>query len=323
MTIFVLVLSAQVVEIFCSEGEWLKIWYHPVLFGLFGALTALVRHNAVLLVGPVMVMVVLCYWKQIRYYCLLGCVWTLVFAAGIKGPLYHVLKVENHPQVSAEMLGVPMTILGNVLIHEPDSLDPECREFLYKIGDQEMWEENYQEGNWNSAKWMGDDISNDVIEEEGTGKVLTYTLHAIQKEPYYAYRAVVKLFSVVWQPAGTKVEWKYHVYVQPDNGYGYETTGVPALQGILDAWRKLSQKGPVFMTWGWYTGFYILLMAFFGISRLRTEGRKLLLWIPILCYNFGTALLLCGFDFRFFSFNTVVTFLMLPVIMGEQKREEE
>lgn len=71
-------------------------------------------------------------------------------------------------------------------------LIPECLEFLYRIGDQEMWEANYREGSWNSAKWMGDDISNDVIEEEGAEKILEYTWHAVQKSPYYVYRAVVK-----------------------------------------------------------------------------------------------------------------------------------
>lgn len=55
--------------------------------------------------------------------------WVLLFMAGIKGPLYRVLAVQNHPQVSAEMLGVPMTILANVLVKSPESLDEEAREF--------------------------------------------------------------------------------------------------------------------------------------------------------------------------------------------------
>lgn len=323
LTIFVLILAGQIVEIVFSDGEWLRSWRHPLLFGLCGALAALMRHNAVLLVGPVMVLTVVCYWRQIRYYCLLGGLCTLFFAGLIKGPLYRVLEVQSHPQVSAEMLGVPMTILANVLIHNPDALEPECREFLYKIGDQEMWETNYQEGNWNSAKWMGDDISNDVIEEEGAANVLRYTWHAIKAEPYYSYRAVVQLFSVVWKPLGTPVEWKYNIFVQEDNGYGYQTTGVVWLQHILDAFRELSSDGPIFLTWGWYTGFYILLLLFAAVGRLGRGENKWLCWVPILCYNFGTALLLCGYDFRFFSFNIVVTFPMILAIIGKKSREEK
>ena len=46
--------------------------------------------------------------------------------------------------MSAEMLGVPMTILANVLVNEPEKLDEDCREFLHRIGDQELWEQTYQ-----------------------------------------------------------------------------------------------------------------------------------------------------------------------------------
>lgn len=318
LTIFVIVLAGQLVEIMFSDGRWLSIWHHPLIFGLFGALAAMMRHNAILLVAPLMLLIAFAFWKKLKYYSILAGIWTVVFIAGIKGPLYQMLRVQTHPQVSAEMLGVPMTILANVLVHEPGSLDEKAREFLYKIGDQELWESTYKEGNWNSAKWMGADISNDVIEEVGAENVLRYTWHAVQREPYYAYRAVVKLFEVVWKPAGTNVTWSYHVNVD-DNIYGYETSGVFWLQEILDSFRELSIKGPVFMTWGWYIGFYILLLLFAGISRLQTDWKKCLYWLPILCYNFGTALLLCGPDFRFFSFNTVITFSLLLAMMCDKK----
>lgn len=322
LTIFAIVIAAQMMEIVCSEGQWLKNWLHVMAFAAACALAMLMRHNGVLLVGPLLVLLVWLYWKSVKQYALMAGVLTMVVVAGIKGPFYRVLQVQNHSQVSAETLGVPMTILANVLIHEPEKLDPECREFLYRIGDQELWEENYQEGNWNSAKWMGEDISNDVIEEVGTAKVLEYTWHAIQKSPYYAYRAVVKLFEVVWKPFEKEVTWSYHVNVDPGNSYGYETTGVPMLQNILGVIEQWSIHGGVLLTWGWHTGFYILLLLFAGISQLKRGLTKCLYWFPVLAYDFGTALLLCGPDFRFFSFNTVLTFPLLLMIFGVKKGEK-
>lgn len=322
LTIFAILLAGQTVEVVFSEGKWLKKWYHPLLFGLTGALAALMRHNAILLVGPLMLLVAVLYWKEIKQYCFYAGIWTLFFMAGIKGPLYRVLHVQSHPQVSAEMLGVPMTILANVLVNEPETLDEEAREFLYRIGDQELWEENYREGSWNSAKWMGDDISNDVIEETGASNVLRYTWHAVQKSPYYAYRAVIKLFEVVWKPAGTDVTWSYRVNVG-GNTYGYETTELLPVQGALDAFREFSVTGPVFATWGWYVGFFILLLLFVGISRLKDGWKQCLFWVPILCYNFGTALLLCGPDFRFFSFNTVITLPLLLAMFAYKDKKED
>lgn len=320
LTIFAVVLAGQVMEIVFSDGEWLKQWQHPLVFGLFGALAMLMRHNAILLVAPMMFLVFITYWRKVKYACILSGIWMMFFSLGIKGPLYHVLEVQSHPQVVAEMLGVPMTILANVLVHEPDSLDEDAREFLYRIGDQELWESTYEEGSWNSAKWMGADISNDIIEEVGGVNVLRYTWHAVQREPYYAYRAVVKLFSVVWKPVGKEVPWAYEINVHPNTLYPYETQGVLCIQKVLDVIREISVKGTVLTTWGWHIGFFILLLSFAGISRLKERWERCLCWVPVLCYDFGTAILLCGHDFRFFSFNTVIVLPLILTILSEKNQ---
>lgn len=320
LTIFVIILVAQVAEIVLSNGEWLKNWKNIGTMALVGGLAALMRHNAILLVAPLVVLIGILYWKEIRYYSMTVAVGTLIVVGLIKGPVYQLLHVQNHPQVSAEMLGVPMTILANVLVHEPEKLEPEAREFLYRIGSQELWEEHYYEGNWNSAKWMGDDISNDVIEEVGAENVLRYTWSAIKASPYYSYRAVVKLFEVVWKPVEPNVTWSYTVNVNA-NSYGYETTGNAAVRGMLDWIWQLSVNGGIFMTWCWHIGFYLLLLLWMGVSRLKTGLKNCLLWIPVVCYNFGTALLLCGPDFRFFSFNTVVTFPLLLVMLAVWEKD--
>ena len=323
LTIFVIVLAAQMVEIVCSDGIWLCSWIHVLELAVTSVLAMLMRHNGILLVGPMLFLLVLLYWKKAKRFCVSVVLLFMVLLVGIKGPFYRLLHVQNHSQVSAEMLGVPMTILANVLVNEPEKLDKECREFMYRIGDQSMWEENYREGSWNSAKWMGDDISNDVIEEVGARKVLTYTWHAVLRSPYYAYRAVVKLFEVVWKPFENHVSWSYHISVQANNGYGYETTGIPGLQKILDRLYSWSIDGGAWLTWCWHIGFYNLLLLFVGISTLRKNLQKCIGWLPVLAYNFGTALLLCGPDFRFFSFNTVITFPILLMLLSEKEKNEE
>lgn len=318
MTIFVIILTGQTIEIVCSKGEWLRQWHHIVAVAVAAALASMMRHNGILLTAPLLLAFVLFYWKKLKYKAAAAGVLMLVVMAGIKGPVYRLVGVATHPQVSAEMLGLPMTILANVLVNEPQKLDPECRDFLYRIGDQELWENTYREGSWNSAKWMGQDISNDVIEEVGAHRVLSYTWHAICRSPYYSYRAVVKLFEVVWKPAGKQVTWSYHTNVHSGNVFGYEMNGFEPLQKLLDMVYVWSIRGGIFLTWGWHTGFYILLLLFAGVSRLKKDLSKCLYWVPVMCYNFGTAFLLCGSDFRFFAFNTVITFSLLLVILGEQ-----
>ena len=340
LTIFAIVLTAQMIEIICSDGEWLCKWSHVLeLASAFLKRNPLPSYHSSLPAAPdkawerppmpysclrksAFSLSVWLFWKKAKKFCIGTVLLFMVLVVGIKGPFYRLIHVQSHSQVSAEMLGVPMTILANVLVNEPEKLDEDCREFLYRIGDQELWEQTYQEGNWNSAKWMGDDISNDVIEEVGAEKVLTYTWHAIQRSPYYSYRAVVKLFDVVWKPFANFVTWSYHTDIQENNGFGYETIGVPALQKILDWVYDLSIHGGVLFTWCWHIGFYILLLMFVGVSRFGRTPKKSLLWLPVLAYNFGTALLLCGPDFRFFSFNTVITFPLLLIILGERNAYE-
>lgn len=70
--------------------------------------------------------------------------------------------------------------------------------------------------------------------------------------------------------------------------------------------------------WILYSAAYVL----WGVSRFGRTPKKSLLWLPVLVYNFGTALLLCGPDFRFFSFNTVITFPLLLIILGERNAYE-
>ncbi len=164
LTIFAIVLAAQMIEIICSDGEWLCKWSHVLELASASVMTMLMRHNGILLVGPMLFLLVLFFWKKAKKFCIGTGLLFMVLVVGIKGPFYRLIHVQSHSQVSAEMLGVPMTILANVLVNEPEKLDEDCRELLYRIGDQELWEQTYQEGNWNSAKWMGDDISNDVIE---------------------------------------------------------------------------------------------------------------------------------------------------------------
>lgn len=129
LTIFCIVLAAQMTEIVLSDGVWLKSWNHIVEISVAAALAALMRHNAILFVMPLVGLIVLLYWKKVRYYSLLAGIGTMLVIDMIKGPLYKIMNVQSHPQVSAEMLGVPMTILANVLVHEPAKLDSETKDF--------------------------------------------------------------------------------------------------------------------------------------------------------------------------------------------------
>ena len=66
----------------------------------------------------------------------------------------------------------------------------------------------------------------------------------------------------------------------------------------------------------------MLLLLIAGVSRLKEGLEKSLLWVPILCYDFGTAFVLCGHDFRFFSFNTLLVLPLLLVMAGSKNQPQ-
>ncbi len=68
MEIFLLLLSAYLIRIFSSEGLWLKRPVHLILFSLTAFLALNMRHNAVLLIGPLF-LVLLVFLKKTRKAC--------------------------------------------------------------------------------------------------------------------------------------------------------------------------------------------------------------------------------------------------------------
>ena len=46
------------------------------------------------------------YWKELKYYGIIAGVLTFAFIGIVKGPVYKILNVQPHYQVSAEMLGL-------------------------------------------------------------------------------------------------------------------------------------------------------------------------------------------------------------------------
>ena len=55
---------------------------------------------------------------------------------------------------------------------------------------------------------------------------------------------------------------------------------------------------------------YVSIHQFRGITSL---------WyiLPVMCYNFGTMLLLCGEDYRFFHFNCIIAYPLMILLLSK------
>ena len=65
------------------------------------------------------------------------------------------------------MLGLPMTILCDIYVTQPEALTPEARDFMDGLATEEEWDNYYYLGNFNSIKWASSKDPGTQVEEAG------------------------------------------------------------------------------------------------------------------------------------------------------------
>lgn len=283
-----------------SGGDWLCRYRNMAAFITSAVLTTLFRHNAVLLTFPMLLLLIFIVKKKAKKYAVFCFTATFVVIGVIRGPIYDVIGIAHttREQKIAEMYGVPMTILGNVLVNDPGALNEETRAFLYEIATQEEWEEGYQKGSWNSVKWKYG-RGNDVIETHDLKELVGFALDAILSDPSDSLDAFIELTDLVWAMDG-KVDW----FVLPqlsENKFGFEPRPVLFFQKIIRYFWEVSRYSFLKYLF-WFLGILNMIYVWECFNGIKVI-KKLCIVLPILCYNFGTMMLLCGADVRFFVLN--------------------
>lgn len=301
-----LLLMVYAARIYMTCGKWLQSKRHVLMFAAAGAVTTLVRHNAVLFTIPLLCAIYFyCSRKRWRQTAAL----LLAFCFFIKVPVYYMLQVDSPGNRKTEVMGIPLTIIGNAVKESHEVLDRQTMEFAYKIASYEDWENFYQCGSFNDLKFHG--IHTDVIEETSIIEILKMTYQCLARAPGASFMAFFTLTSMVYgiEGAGDCV-----TYGMEENEYGLVYTGNQWLYILLENYRQLV-VGSIFKYLFQYAGIMNLVMLACILSKSnltkREHWRRMLLCVPILAYNFGTMLLLTGRDFRFFYVN----FLICPVVV--------
>jgi len=280
-TVLLTYTAIMMINIYYSDGLWFNKISNIISFSIVVAFASMVRHNGIFFTVPLLILVLMFYFKHIKKV-VIAVISTLIIIFVVKIPLYSALKVEFPHNTYPEIVGIPMTIMGDVLIKNPNALSPETKTFLYSILTDEQWHSFYKPGYYNSIKWFKDDSSvvkriSDVIKAIPVHQFLKMTLHTIKNSKREAFNAFCDVTAIVW-----KIDISY------------------------DFTRK--------------TGVLMLTLLFAGIFALsKNHSTALLLVVPSLMYNLGTMLLLCGPDTRFFHFNAVITLPIVLVLLSEKQ----
>ena len=307
--IVALVMTAQAVRIRCSDGAWLRSPLCVLGLALTCALCCLLRHNGVLLVVPLMVVVAVLPVDRRRL--AVAAALALSIVVMVRGPLYTLLGVASPGQRAIETLGMPLSALGSVMQDDPEALDADTKSLLLEALPREAWDSfNYQRG-FNSVKW-NDQMDLDVLDRQGLG-LLGMAARALLASPTAALRSPLALLSMVHLPA-EEVFWG----VGPElveNDLGLAWTGFAPLSELLVTLLTSSYTGLLSIPL-WHVGVIeVLLVLVLALGGRRVP--EVLLVLPLLLYDVGTSLLLTGVDFRFFWLTYPVGgFLLLALLFG-------
>lgn len=320
LTIALVPLAAMLVEIYGSDGAWLRPWRHWLPCALLTGVATLLRHNAFFYTGPMVILVLVLYARQLgwRRCVALTCV-TAGLVAGVRGPLYQALDVQRDPdQTFAESVGLPMTILGDIMHSNSEMLSGAAWSFLTRIAPEEAWAERYTPGSFNSIKFASN--SKAVLAETNPAEFLSMVWEAACWAPREAFLAVRELTGVVWSISG-EAAGQNTLRIQMEESHpalaypvlpDYESPRAEALSGVpflitlsdLPLWHAATTL----------IGVYLLALLLAALWAVYRHGAgALLLALPSLVYNFGTMLLLSGPDYRFFHFNVVIS---LPLCLA-------
>ena len=322
LTLFMLLFTVYLIHVWKSGGRWLKKKRNLAVWILVLISISLVRHNSILYTIPFLILAIFCF-REIRRESLLSLILMLAGMWFIQYPVYNLVGASRPEQTYVETVGVPMTILCNVHETAPESLDPEAAEFLSQIGPEKRWQ-IYEMGNYNSFKFVTN--ANQVISDTDPLEFLGFTARTVRNTPGLSLQAVYQVTRMVWDVRG-ETPWHTDLEYQireNDWGFAYveDRAGLRTVLNDFDNWVMDSALDTLFS----YNGIHLLaliLCTLFVFAKKGKGWKALTLTLPVLAYNYGTMLLLCGPTYRFFHFDSVIFVPLCLLLFSEWGQTDE
>lgn len=315
--IFAIILFAQLILIFDSDGEWLNKPQNIIAITVILVMTTLMRHNGFFLTVPILVLLFV-YKRVLKKIFVILVLFALALVA-IKGPFYMALNVSKHDNTLGEAAGIPMAILGNELVNSPNTIDDETHSFLNSIASDEEWKQNYYTGEWDSVKWNfgGTELLKDIDAKT----LIKYTFKSILRAPKSAFSSFSCNTRVLTALVG-RAYWAEEPYMS-DNEYGISFKGVPFLNTLMHLYVIFSAY-PFVSTLFWCLSVFLLALLILTVRTIaRREYKKLIFVLPILLYDWGTGLLLSGPTYRYFFLNVPLVIAAALISLFVKKKEIE
>ena len=321
LSIVSLVVFTQVIEIYESRGLWLKKWNHFLLFTVVCFLASGVRHNGILLIAPLYIILFI-FQKEARKPIVFSAILVMFGIWFMNGPIMFFERVCPTFNRQTEVLGMPMTILSSVYMKDRSVLSPEAIRFLDSLATQEEWNTIFEFGSFNSIKFVSSLPLQERVEQEGMAAILKYTVEAISRSPIWSTKAFITLTQEVWDPLSNVGGFVPHCSDHVVDGVGITAENNETLIQILTQWGETTDS--LFLSlFTKNVGMMLLIALFAAVANVgRGKLGRAFMVFPILVYDLGTMLLLTGGDFRFFHVSFVIIVPLLYLILSGSRNNE-
>ena len=334
LSIFALVLFAQLIQIYATRGRWMKRWSNLAAFTIVIFLSLNMRHNAALMLLPLLVILAV-FIPGIKKKLLLSVTVVLAATITLRGPIYAAADVKPAGYRTVEISSMLMAMLSNVYLNAPQDLSPEALEFMESLAPFEKYDAEYELGDFCSVKYTIPGIF-DAIEEEGLAKIFRYTVDAAVKHPGCAWDAFVQGTNMVWIVDGD-MQWGRYTGIAP--AYHAAELGVvshdgnPALRYELSNYADNCSNYVTKYIFD-YVGVLNLFLLTLAVSKLggRREREREGSWSAVLlvlspiAYNFGSVLMqptLSEYRYYHFNFLTVVPLVFIILMSSTWNQEPD
>jgi len=301
----------MIYKIYLSKGNWITRIENMFLLVLAFTALSLIRHNAIFLSVPVVIIGIITYRKYYKYFISVSMISVLLLMI-IEGALFSTFKVEQHSNMVGEMVGVPMAIMANAYINDYENTPNDVKDFLEEIAPYSEWQRLYFVGEWDSCKWELGGI--ELLKDDSLLDVIGLTYKTVISCPQAAYESIRENMRMVWQIIGPSY-WSPWVYIE-ENEYGIEEGNVKPFYNIEQLIEE-SENNILASAIFWNIGFEIVIFLLINwIAFIKRKYNSIIFITPIITYDLLTMCLLSGPSFRYFYFNSVLFFPVIGIILG-------
>ncbi len=289
----VLGIYVVMIEILRTKGKSLSriTDFTILLFLIF--MSSFLRHNGIFFSIPLLFLLPFaCHAKQRITAVILVCISFLTIGGYIflrSEMIKNGTILQEKSQTFCETVGIPMTMMTECFVNKRDSLPDDIQKFFTDMAPAEFIEECYT-GDFNSLKFRLPEHNkafSSTINNITPCEFLAMWIRTAVSAPVPSIKAFRRVTGYGIDPAPGMKNFQplYSGRIIGDTVIGFLSLSLIAPFGYLLAAPGMS----------------VLLLLFAGIIGFLRYGAKILpFFIPLICYNWGTTLLLCGNDHRFF-----------------------